>query len=150
MEPLLCSRDGGMQSSSRGDKSTCDLVLSYSSGTTGLQRRNADALNLVAKHPSDGRPEYFTENDTLICVRPLFHITGGRHPEILDSTTGATIVTMRASTSRSFWQPFEKYGGHWLISFPIVLASANTLLLITMNLTTLRTILCGAAPLGEK
>ncbi len=55
-----------------------DLVaLPYSSGTTGLAKGvMLTHYNLVANMCQMDGLDYFTENDTLICVLPLFHIYG--------------------------------------------------------------------------
>nr|MBA2524648.1 AMP-binding protein [Pyrinomonadaceae bacterium] len=129
-----------------------DLVaLPYSSGTTGLPKGvMLTHYNLVANIRQMEGLEYFTEDDTLICVLPLFHIYGLVVILNMGLYTGATIVTLPRFELEQFLKCIDDYGvtlAHLVP--PIVLALSKSPLVDNYDLSTLKTIFCGAAPLDE-
>ncbi|MBA3515298.1 MAG: 4-coumarate--CoA ligase family protein [Pyrinomonadaceae bacterium] len=129
-----------------------DLVaLPYSSGTTGLPKGvMLTHHNLVANIRQMEGLKYFTENDTLICVLPLFHIYGLVVILNMGLYTGATIVTLPRFELEQFLKCIDDYGvtlAHLVP--PIVLALSKSPLVENYDLSSLRTIFCGAAPLDE-
>jgi acyl-CoA synthetase (AMP-forming)/AMP-acid ligase II len=129
-----------------------DLVaLPYSSGTTGLPKGvMLTHHNLVANILQMEGLDYFTEDDTLICVLPLFHIYGLVVILNMGLYTGATIVTMPRFELDQFLKCVEDYGvtmAHLVP--PIVLALSKSPLVDNYDLSKLVTIFCGAAPLDE-
>jgi acyl-CoA synthetase (AMP-forming)/AMP-acid ligase II len=94
---------------------------------------------------------YFTEDDTLICVLPLFHIYGLVVVLNMGLYTGATVVTMPRFEMESFLKAIQDYDvtlAH--IVPPIVLGLAKSPVVDNYNLPTLKTLFSGAAPLGEE
>ncbi|MCI0339493.1 MAG: 4-coumarate--CoA ligase family protein, partial [Acidobacteria bacterium] len=129
-----------------------DLVaLPYSSGTTGLPKGvMLTHHNLVANLRQMEGLCYFAENDRLICVLPLFHIYGLVVILNMGLYTGATIVMMPRFDLEQFLKTVSKYGvtmAHLVP--PIVLALSKNPIVDDYDLSTLRTIFSGAAPLGE-
>jgi acyl-CoA synthetase (AMP-forming)/AMP-acid ligase II len=129
-----------------------DLVaLPYSSGTTGLPKGvMLTHHNLVANMCQMDGLDYFTGDDTLICVLPLFHIYGLVVVLNMGLYQGATIVLM----PRFELEPFLKLLQDYEITLahlvpPIVLALSKHPIVDNYKLPKLKTIFCGAAPLDE-
>jgi len=129
-----------------------DLVaLPYSSGTTGLPKGvMLTHHNLVANMCQMEGLSYFTKEDTLIAVLPMFHIYGLVVILNLGLRQGATIVTLPRFELEPFLQTLEKYEvslAHLVP--PIVLALSKHPIVEKYSLPKLRTIFSGAAPLDE-
>lgn len=126
------------------------VVLPYSSGTTGLSKgvvlthRNCTA-NLAQTeaclplHP----------HDTFIAVLPFFHIYGMQVIMNLGLRIGATLVTMPRFDLAAFLDAIQRY--RVTVAFivpPIVLALAKHPMVDDFDLSSLRVVNSGAAPLG--
>jgi len=129
-----------------------DLVaLPYSSGTTGLPKGvMLTHRNLVANLCQMDGMDYFTGNDTLVCVLPMFHIYGLMVILNMGLRKGATIVTMPRFELEQFLRVVQDHGvtmAH--IVPPIVLALSNSPLVAEYDISKLHTIFSGAAPLSD-
>src|SRR5229473_2082370 len=130
-----------------------DLVaLPYSSGTTGLPKGvMLTHYNLVANMRQMDGLKYFTRDDTLLCVLPLFHIYGLVVVLNMGLHMGATIVMMPRFDLEQFLGLIQKYRvtlSH--IVPPIVLQLAKNPIVEKYDLSSLKIIFSGAAPLGEE
>lgn len=129
-----------------------DLVaLPYSSGTTGLPKGvMLTHHNLVANMCQMVGLEYFTGEDTLVCLLPLFHIYGLVVVLNMGLHSGATIVTMPRFELEPFLETLQKYDvtmAHLVP--PIVLALTKHPVVDNYKLPKLKTIFSGAAPLDD-
>ena len=129
-----------------------DLVaLPYSSGTTGLAKGvMLTHYNLVANLCQMEGLDYFTDNDTLICVLPLFHIYGLMVVLNMGLCQGSTIVTVPRFDLELFLKLVQDHGvtmAHLVP--PIVLLLSKSPVVDAYDLSKLHTIFSGAAPLDE-
>ena len=126
------------------------VALPYSSGTTGLSKgvvlthRNCagNIAQIAACMPL--RPQ-----DIFIAVLPFFHIYGMQVIMNLGLRIGATLVTMPRFDLAAFLDAIQRY--QVTIAFvvpPIVLALAKHPLVEKFDLSSLRFMMSGAAPLG--
>src|SRR5438132_1986694 len=130
-----------------------DLVaLPYSSGTTGLPKGvMLTHYNLVANMRQMDGLDYFDRDDTLLCVLPLFHIYGLVVVLNMGLHMGATIVMMPRFDLEQFLGLIQKYRvtlSH--IVPPIVLKLARDPMIDNYDLSSLKMIFSGAAPLGPE
>ncbi|HSF15751.1 MAG TPA: 4-coumarate--CoA ligase family protein [Vicinamibacteria bacterium] len=132
-----------------------DLVaLPYSSGTTGLQKGvMLTHRNLVANlvQTSAAFEGGLTERDVCIGILPFFHIYGMLVIMNLALWKGASIVTMPRFDLQGFLELMQRYritSAHLVP--PIVLGLSKHPMVDQYDLTALRWIMSGAAPLGEE
>ena len=129
-----------------------DLVaLPYSSGTTGFPKGvMLTHYNLVANIRQMEGLCYFSHEDTIICVLPLFHIYGLAVILNLGLYTGATIVMLSRFELDQFLKTISDYRvtlAHLVP--PVVLALSKHPIVDDYDLSSLKTIFSGAAPLGS-
>ncbi|HEX2467232.1 MAG TPA: AMP-binding protein [Solirubrobacterales bacterium] len=127
-------------------------VLPYSSGTTGMPKgvmlthRNlvANVLQVQATFPIGA-------DDTLIGCLPFFHIYGQTVIMNQGLWAGATIVTMPRFELESFLDLLERHAvTRAYVVPPIAVALAKHPAVDGRDLSALRTIMSGAAPLGAE
>jgi acyl-CoA synthetase (AMP-forming)/AMP-acid ligase II len=128
-----------------------DLVaLPYSSGTTGLPKGvMLTHHNLVANVAQIGPCMNIAESDVVIGVLPFFHIYG--MTVIMNSVLrrGATVVTMPRFELEPFLRLLQDHAiTRAFVVPPIVLALAKHPLVDRYDLSALRVMCSGAAPLG--
>jgi acyl-CoA synthetase (AMP-forming)/AMP-acid ligase II len=147
----LLESDGDVPTVSIDPKN--DLVaLPYSSGTTGLPKGvMLTHYNIVANMCQMDGLDYFHHEDTLLCVLPLFHIYGLVVVLNMGLHLGSTIVLMPRFDLEQFLAAIQKYRvtlSH--IVPPIVLKLAKDPSVDNYDLSSLRMIFSGAAPLGAE
>ena len=130
------------------------VALPYSSGTTGLPKGvMLTHKNLVANLcQCQGMEnwECFGEDDRVLAALPFFHIYGMVVIMMLGLANGATIVSMPRFDFQEFLQTVQKYKLTVLpLVPPIVLGMVKSPAVEQFDLSSVRLIFSGAAPLGE-
>ncbi len=126
------------------------VALPYSSGTTGYPKGvMLTHYNLVAMLRQMEASDAFAENDTVVCIVPMYHLYGLHVVVNLGLTRGATIVTLPRYEPALFLKTLEKYQVTVApLVPPLVLALARAPEVDKYDLSTLRLIHCGAASLA--
>ena len=130
------------------------VVLPYSSGTTGRAKgvmlTHYNLVSNITQFEAIERQHMLDENDTLVGVLPFFHIYGMVVILNYSLYRGAQVVTMPRFDMEQFLRILQDYR----VTFahlvpPIVLGLAKHPLVEQFDLSNLRGIFSGAAPLGE-
>ena len=129
-----------------------DLVaLPYSSGTTGMPKGvMLSHHNVVSNLVQIDAAEGIGKDDTLIGILPFYHIYGMVVIMGAALHAGATVVTMPRFDLEQFLGLIEKHRvtTGYLVP-PIVLALAKHPLVDKYDISSLRNVMSGAAPLAE-
>ncbi|XP_060171549.1 4-coumarate--CoA ligase 2-like [Lycium barbarum] len=131
-------------------------ALPYSSGTTGLPKgvmlTHKGLVTSVAQQVDGENPNlYFQSEDVIMCVLPLFHIYSLNSILLCGLRVGATILIMQKFEIKGLMELVEKYKVT-IAPFvpPIVLAIAKSPLVDEYDLSSIRMIMSGAAPMGKE
>ena len=147
----LLQNDGTMPAVTINPKEDM-VVLPYSSGTTGLPKGVIlTHYNIVANTYQVQEIEAFDETDRLIAILPFFHIYGMVVLMSVGLFKGATLVTMPRFDMEQFLQIMQdqKITRAYLVP-PIVLGLAKHPIVDNYDLSALKVILSGAAPLSAE
>jgi acyl-CoA synthetase (AMP-forming)/AMP-acid ligase II len=136
------------------DPRTDVVALPYSSGTTGLPKGvMLTHYNLVANLcQCEGAKSFdgFNETDVTIAVLPFFHIYGLVVILKLTLSRGGTVVSMPRFEFREFLTAMQKYQVTTApLVPPIVLGMVKNPAVGEFDLSHIRLVFSGAAPLGE-
>lgn len=127
-----------------------DLVaLPYSSGTTGLCKGvMLTHRNLVANVLQTAELIRINDSDRVIALMPFFHIYGMVVVMGLHLSRGATLVTMPKFEMDSFLRHLQQYRiTHVCVAPPVIVALAKHPGVDKLELSHLRTLFSGAAPM---
>nr|GMC73614.1 4-coumarate--CoA ligase 1 [Ipomoea batatas] len=132
------------------------VALPYSSGTTGLPKgvmlTHKGLVTSVAQQVDGVNPNlYFHKDDVMLCVLPLFHIYSLNSVLLCGLRAGSAILIMQKFDIVPFLELIQKYKvtiGPFVP--PIVLAIAKSPAVDNYDLSSVRTVMSGAAPLGKE
>jgi acyl-CoA synthetase (AMP-forming)/AMP-acid ligase II len=142
--------EGGAPAPRAAVGSARDLaVLPYSSGTTGFPKGvMLTHRNLVANLLQTASVHHVAEQDRIIAVLPFFHIYGMQVVLNLALWRGATLVTMPKFELEPFLGALERYRiTRAFVVPPLVLALAKHPAVDGYDLSSVRAMMSGAAPL---
>ncbi|CAK7337601.1 unnamed protein product [Dovyalis caffra] len=132
------------------------VALPYSSGTTGLPKgvmlTHKGLVTSVAQQVDGENPNlYFHEKDVILCVLPLFHIYSLNSVLLCGLRVGSAILLMQKFEILTLMELVQKYKVT-IAPFvpPIVLAIAKSPLVDKYDLSSIRTVMSGAAPMGKE
>lgn len=132
------------------------VALPYSSGTTGLPKgvmlTHKGMVTSVAQQVDGENPNlYLRSEDVVLCVLPLFHIYSLNTVLLCSLRVGAAVLVMPKFEIASLLELVEKHKVS-VAPFvpPIILAIAKTPDLERYDLSSIRMILSGAAPVGKE
>ncbi|XP_072991962.1 4-coumarate-CoA ligase 1-like [Typha latifolia] len=139
------------------DVSPTDVVaLPYSSGTTGLPKgvmlTHRGQVTSVAQQVDGDNPNlYFSEEDVILCVLPLFHIYSLNSVLLCGLRAGAAILIMKRFDAVKLTELVEKYRVT-VAPFvpPIVVELAKNHAVDRYDLSSIRIVMSGAAPMGKE
>ncbi|KAJ1268680.1 hypothetical protein BS78_07G153200 [Paspalum vaginatum] len=132
------------------------VALPYSSGTTGLPKgvmlSHRGLVTSVAQLVDGDNPHlHFRDDDVLLCVLPMFHVYSLHSILLCGMRAGAAIVVMkRFNTLRMF----ELVKRHAITVIPLVLPIAVEIAksdaIDRHDLSSVRMVISGAAPMGKE
>ena len=133
-----------------------DLVaLPYSSGTTGLPKgvmlTHKSLVTSIAQQVDGDNPNiHMTPNDVILCVLPMFHIYSLNTVLLCSLRVGATIAVMTKFEISGLLDTVQRYKVTIApLVPPIVLALAKNPIVEKYDLSSIRMLMSGAAPLGK-
>ncbi|XVE71810.1 hypothetical protein DITRI_Ditri10aG0181800 [Diplodiscus trichospermus] len=132
------------------------VALPYSSGTTGLPKgvmlTHKSLVTSVAQLVDGENPNvYFHENDVILCVLPLFHIYSLHSVLLCSLRVGSAFLIMQKFEIVTLMELVQKYKVTVApIVPPIVLAIAKTPEFDKYDLSSIRMVMSGAAPMGKE
>lgn len=128
------------------------VVLPYSSGTTGRSKGvQLTHRNLVANVVQTATAADLNEDDTSVAVLPFFHIYGMQVLMNSMLSQGATIITLPRFDLEQFLAVHQEHGiTRSFVAPPIVTALAKHPVVDEYDLSALRQVFSGAAPLGAE
>ncbi|XP_047319586.1 4-coumarate--CoA ligase 2-like [Impatiens glandulifera] len=132
------------------------VALPFSSGTTGLPKgvilTHKSLITSVAQQVDGENPNlYLKEGDVFLCVLPLFHIFSLNSVLLCSLRAGVAVLIMHKFEITSLLELIQKHKVTVAaVVPPLVLALAKNPVVVDYDLSSIRIVLSGAAPLGKE
>ncbi|KAL8519704.1 hypothetical protein ACS0TY_010584 [Phlomoides rotata] len=132
------------------------VALPFSSGTTGLPKgvilTHKSLITSVAQQVDGDNPNlYLKQDDVVLCVLPLFHIYSLNSVLLCSLRAGAGVLLMQKFEIGSLLELIQRHRvSVAAVVPPLVLALAKNPLVDNFDLSSIRMVLSGAAPLGKE
>ncbi|WCJ27795.1 4-coumarate--CoA ligase [Euphorbia peplus] len=131
------------------------VALPFSSGTTGLPKgvilTHKSLITSVAQQVDGENPNlYLRKEDVVLCVLPLFHIYSLNSVLLCSLRAGAAVLLMQKFEIGTFLELIQRHKvSVAAVVPPLVLALAKNPMVDAFDLSSIRVVLSGAAPLGK-
>lgn len=132
------------------------VALPFSSGTTGLPKgvilTHKNLVTSVAQQVDGENPNlYLKSDDVVLCVLPLFHIYSLNSVLLCSLRAGASVLLMQKFEIGALLELIQKHRvSVAAVVPPLVLALAKNPMVASYDLSSIRLVLSGAAPLGKE
>ncbi|KAL6851605.1 hypothetical protein ACP4OV_020169 [Aristida adscensionis] len=132
------------------------VALPYSSGTTGLPKgvmlSHRGLVTSVAQLVDGDNPNlHLREDDVVLCVLPMFHIYSLHSILLCGMRAGAAIVIMKRFDTVKMCELVERHGVTIApLVPPIVVEMAKSDAIDRHDLSSVRMVISGAAPMGKE
>jgi 4-coumarate--CoA ligase len=132
------------------------VALPYSSGTTGLPKgvmlSHRGLVTSVAQLVDGENPNLnFREDDVVLCVLPMFHVYSLHSILLCGMRAGAALVIMKRFETVKMLELVERHGITVApLVPPIVVEMAKTDAMDHHDLSSVRMVISGAAPMGKE
>ncbi|XP_020215069.1 4-coumarate--CoA ligase 2 [Cajanus cajan] len=130
------------------------VALPFSSGTTGVAKgvvlTHKSLMTSVAQMMEGENPNlYMTEEDVILCVLPLFHIFAMHCVMMCGLRAGSAILLIPQFEIRALLEAIERHRVTVaMVVPPLIIALTKNPALHHYDLTSIRFVMSGAAPLG--
>ncbi|KAL2329244.1 hypothetical protein Fmac_022671 [Flemingia macrophylla] len=132
------------------------VALPFSSGTTGLAKgvvlTHKSLVSSVAQQMEGENPNfYMTEDDVVLCVLPLFHVFAMHCVMMCALRAGSAILLIQKFEIRSLLEAIERHRvSVAMVVPPLVVALVKNPAVEDYDLSSIRIVMSGAAPLGQQ
>ncbi|KAL8160229.1 hypothetical protein V2J09_001766 [Rumex salicifolius] len=132
------------------------VALPFSSGTTGLPKgvilTHKSLVTSVAQQVDGENPNlYLTPDDVILCLLPLFHIFSLNSVLLCAMRAGSAILLVHKFEIAALLEQLERHKvSVAAVVPPLVLALAKNPMVEKFDLSAIRLVLSGAAPLGKE
>lgn len=132
------------------------VALPFSSGTTGLPKgvvlTHKSLITSVAQQVDGENPNlYLKPEDVVLCVLPLFHIYSLNSVLLCSLRAGAAVLLMQKFEIGTLLELIQRHRvSVAAVVPPLVLALAKNPIVANFDLSSIRVVLSGAAPLGKE